>query len=113
MKLNHRPVHAGRQPKVVGVNDQAAHRLSLSTHIPTNFKSAPTGMILKGGNPLAATRGRLAQLVRAPALQAGSPGFESLTAHHASDLLKLVFSQPSRIMRKAQSMAVVEQYGPS
>jgi hypothetical protein len=28
--------------------------------------------------------GRLAQLVRAPALQAGSPGFESLTAHQAS-----------------------------
>jgi hypothetical protein len=26
--------------------------------------------------------GRLAQLVRAPALQAGSRGFESLTAHH-------------------------------
>ena len=31
---------------------------------------------------LAAKRGRLAQLVRAPALQAGGPGFESLTAHH-------------------------------
>src|ERR1035441_449394 len=30
---------------------------------------------------LAAARGRLAQLVRAPALQAGSRGFESLTAH--------------------------------
>ena len=30
--------------------------------------------------------GRLAQLVRAPALQAGSPGFESLTAHHPSML---------------------------
>jgi hypothetical protein len=28
-------------------------------------------------------RGRLAQLVRAPALQAGSPRFESVTAHHA------------------------------
>ena len=28
-----------------------------------------------------AIRGRLAQLVRAPALQAGSRGFESLTAH--------------------------------
>src|SRR5260221_10606124 len=27
-------------------------------------------------------RGRLAQLVRAPALQAGSPRFESVTAHH-------------------------------
>ena len=27
-------------------------------------------------------RGRLAQLVRAPALQAGGLGFESLTAHH-------------------------------
>ena len=27
-------------------------------------------------------KGRLAQLVRAPALQAGSRGFESLTAHH-------------------------------
>ena len=27
-------------------------------------------------------RGRLAQLVRAPALQAGCRGFESLTAHH-------------------------------
>jgi hypothetical protein len=29
-------------------------------------------------------RGRLAQLVRAPALQAGCRGFESLTAHHPS-----------------------------
>ena len=28
--------------------------------------------------------GRLAQLVRAPALQAGCRGFESLTAHHKS-----------------------------
>ncbi len=28
--------------------------------------------------------GRLAQLVRAPALQAGCRGFESLTAHHSS-----------------------------
>ena len=28
------------------------------------------------------TRGRIAQLVRAPALQAGSRGFESLSAHH-------------------------------
>ena len=30
----------------------------------------------------ASRSGRLAQLVRAPALQAGSRGFESLTAHH-------------------------------
>ena len=29
-----------------------------------------------------AAKGRLAQLVRAPALQAGCRGFESLTAHH-------------------------------
>src|SRR5262249_12507410 len=28
------------------------------------------------------THGRLAQLVRAPALQAGGPRFESVTAHH-------------------------------
>src|SRR5258708_38885722 len=28
-------------------------------------------------------RGRVAQLVRAPALQAGSPRFRSVTAHHA------------------------------
>jgi hypothetical protein len=28
--------------------------------------------------------GRIAQLVRAPALQAGSRGFESLSAHHAT-----------------------------
>jgi hypothetical protein len=27
-------------------------------------------------------RGALAQLARAPALQAGGPGFESLTLHH-------------------------------
>ena len=31
--------------------------------------------------------GRLAQLVRAPALQAGSRGFESLTAHHCFQVL--------------------------
>ena len=30
-----------------------------------------------------AERGRIAQLVRAPALQAGCRGFESLSAHHA------------------------------
>ena len=35
-----------------------------------------------GAGFCAASRGRLAQLVRAPALQAGGLGFESLTAHH-------------------------------
>src|ERR1035438_8906940 len=39
-------------------------------------------MMRAGRNGLSNPRGRLAQLVRAPALQAGSRGFESLTAHH-------------------------------
>jgi hypothetical protein len=30
------------------------------------------------------TEGRLAQLVRAPALQAGGPRFEPASAHHSS-----------------------------
>jgi hypothetical protein len=41
-------------------------------------------MIAEGRFRPSAVRGRLAQLVRAPALQAGSRGFESLTAHHLS-----------------------------
>ena len=39
---------------------------------------------MRSGAVLPVASGRLAQLVRAPALQAGSRGFESLTAHHAS-----------------------------
>src|SRR6185437_9969434 len=46
----------------------------------------------------AAQRGRLAQLVRAPALQAGCRGFESLTAHHpfAPDRLRFERNQECR-----------------
>ena len=33
-------------------------------------------------NPVKCAHGRLAQLVRAPALQAGGPRFESVIAHH-------------------------------
>jgi hypothetical protein len=39
-------------------------------------------MMTEGRNGSHAKRGRLAQLVRAPALQAGCRGFKSLTAHH-------------------------------
>ena len=42
--------------------------------------------------------GRLAQLARAPALHAGGPGFESLTAH---------FAQPERPPREATRRAFV------
>ena len=38
-------------------------------------------MMTEGRKRFFAARGRLAQLVRAPALQAGCRGFESLTAH--------------------------------
>src|ERR1035441_7074189 len=39
-------------------------------------------IMMAGREGLFTPHGRLAQLVRAPALQAGSRGFESLTAHH-------------------------------
>ena len=48
---------------------------------PSDHKRA--AMMRAGRNGLSSPRGRLAQLVRAPALQAGSRGFESLTAHHS------------------------------
>src|SRR5271166_1927100 len=41
-----------------------------------------------GASILPVQPGRLAQLVRAPALQAGSRGFESLTAHQTISLLR-------------------------
>ena len=40
----------------------------------------------RGVTPLRSARGRLAQLVRAPALQAGGRAFEPRTAHPAADL---------------------------
>ena len=49
--------------------------------IPSAGLHRRAGMMTTGRSGLFSPRGRLAQLVRAPALQAGSPGFESLTAH--------------------------------
>jgi hypothetical protein len=48
------------------------------SHYTRNLRiTAPRPMIAR-------TPGRLAQLVRAPALQAGGRRFESFTAHHAN-----------------------------
>ena len=43
---------------------------------------------------LGCTYGRLAQLVRAPALQAGGRRFESRTAHHVTPLFSAPFFSP-------------------
>src|SRR5215472_17280292 len=45
--------------------------------------------------------GRLAQLVRAPALQAGSRGFESLTAHHSRPVLFRMYRMACRLIINA------------
>jgi hypothetical protein len=51
------------------------------------------GMIVRGlACPSLCRCGRLAQLVRAPALQAGCRGFESLTAHHDFKALTGLFN---------------------
>ena len=54
-------------------------------------------MMKRGRKGLLAARGRLAQLVRAPALQAGSRGFESLTAHQEPVLCR---PRPSGLLSK-------------
>src|SRR5438309_10288233 len=49
--------------------------------------------------------GRLAQLVRAPALQAGCRGFESLTAHHP-----LVSGRPRKSRKANEASANTEVF---
>ncbi len=100
MQIENRAIHSAGQSKVVCVHNEAAHSMSLSSAEHLFAKSeAPEAECrdsfpglhrLTRRNPFHRLRkhrsstlhGRLAQLVRAPALQAGCRGFESLTAHH-------------------------------
>ena len=50
--------------------------------------------------------GRLAQLVRAPALHAGGPGFESLTAH----CLSLSLLVPDALLMQRELAGLAEQF---
>jgi glycosyltransferase involved in cell wall biosynthesis len=59
----------------------------------------------KRSNSLYRQCGRLAQLVRAPALQAGCPGFESLTAHHSILIAAIVFGS------RKSSFSVLQESG--
>jgi hypothetical protein len=89
MQLRDGAVDTARQPEVVRVDDEAAHRVSLSTLRGVHPNSGVGKEELRDPRwyddrrPQLPLRlcGRLAQLVRAPALQAGCRGFESLTAH--------------------------------
>ena len=89
MQFDDCAVYSGGQAEVICVDNEAAHRPSVSTggafEPRSNFAHKLAGMMEKG-RP-GRLSGRLAQLVRAPALQAGSRGFESLTAHHAFAVL--------------------------
>ena len=53
------------------------------------------------GRVASRSTGRLAQLVRAPALHAGSPGFESLTAHQERAADRMVASLPGAAPTRA------------
>ena len=81
MQLDDGAVDSRRQSKIVRVDNETAHRLSLSRVAALGAEYNLADMIRGDRNGFAVDRGRLAQLVRAPALQAGSRGFESLTAH--------------------------------
>ena len=83
MQLDDRAVHPGSEPEVVGIHNETVHSLSVSTVAAPAHRFAD--IMTEGRNGSHARRGRLAQLVRAPALQAGCRGFESLTAHHSKD----------------------------
>jgi hypothetical protein len=69
-------------------------RVQISPSAPCTSASSSVGLErspakaeVVGSSPTWRTiKGRLAQLVRAPALHAGGQGFESLTAHHFSKL---------------------------
>ena len=94
-------IHAGGQPEIIGVDNEAAHRLSLSTGCGASISASIELALLswqQAAIPCCGRRGRLAQLVRAPALQAGSRGFESLTAHHSSTF----YSRPRTVLRSPQ-----------
>ncbi len=69
-------------------------------------------MMATGHDRLVPERGRLAQLVRAPALQAGSRGFESLTAHHRPSFYSGIFLRIQQVFKSALRYFVsdVEQY---
>ena len=87
--FENRAVNTGCVAEIVGVDDEATHCASLADRIEMNShpglfhlwcERAPSRIL--GETPqFVAIAGRLAQLVRAPALQAGGRRFESCTAH--------------------------------
>ena|SRR6476620_10726062 len=87
-------VHDARKAKLVGVADEngggvAVQRSTIPAGLTAISAVAYTRIRLHFANGAfssqlqasSCTSGRLAQLVRAPALQAGGPRFESETAH--------------------------------
>ncbi|MCU1271456.1 MAG: hypothetical protein JWN74_2750 [Acidobacteriaceae bacterium] len=75
MRFDNAAVHARSQAEVVRVDNQPPHDASLA---------GKRGLTRVSSQPYTASSpqpGRLAQLVRAPALQAGGRRFESCTAH--------------------------------
>ena len=106
--LDDGPVYAGGESEIIRIDDQPPHPASLAgakhverLHVETAASGCPSSEARLGARSLPAfssrrvysksampcgslrrAPGRLAQLVRAPALQAGGRRFESCTAHH-------------------------------
>src|SRR5580700_2540464 len=90
MSLDNGAIDARGEAKVIGIDDQSPHRASLAGGSRATEGLRYVIMVDR------LRRGRLAQLVRAPALQAGGRRFESCTAHHST----LLFRDTMRRFRK-------------
>jgi hypothetical protein len=69
----------------VQISPSAPYRCACSS---VGLERSPAEAQVVGSSPTKRTIGRLAQLVRAPALHAGGHRFESYTAHHIWNLIK-------------------------
>jgi hypothetical protein len=89
MSLHNGAVYSRGKPEIVSIDNEPPHAESVAGQVSRSFERCDRfayTWVERVSSMRYGVSGRLAQLVRAPALQAGGRRFEPCTAHHLNGL---------------------------